>query len=125
MPMTHLIHYFNGEIGVSFDKSKDIDSFDYNGQTFRAGDTVVVDGKIGDIELVNLETGYCGLGLSFIYDDVMARNEWTMISGHRCKLDGLRHATDEEIRNYDIDADLVCRASEEADRRWKERFERF
>ena len=102
-----------------------IDSFEYGGQTFKCDDLVVVDGQIGNIEIVNVEAGVCGLGMSFIYDDMMARKHWTMSSGHRCKLDGIRHATDEEKAIYDIDANDVGDVCDEADRKWKERFERL
>lgn len=102
-----------------------IDSFEYNGQTFKCDDLVVVDGQIGNIEIVNVEAGVCGLGMSFIYDDVMARKDWTMTSGYRCPMTGLRHATDEEKRLYEIDANDVCDAAEASDRAWKERFEKW
>lgn len=102
-----------------------IDSFDYNGQTFKCDDLVVVDGQIGNIEIVNIEEGCVGLGMSLIYADVMARKPWSMSSGHRCKIDGLRHATDEEKRVYEIDANDVYDGAERADRMWKERFEKW
>lgn len=102
-----------------------IDSFDYNGQTFKCDDLVVVDGQIGNIEIVNIEEGCVGLGMSLIYADVMARKPWSMSSGHRCKIDGLRHATDEEKRVYEIDANDVYDGAEQADRMWKERFEKW
>ena len=102
-----------------------IDSFMYDGQTFRCDDIVVVDGQIGNIEIVNLTQNVCGLGLSLVYDDVMARRPWTMSSGHRCLLDGIRHATDEEKRLYDVDANDVCDIAEASDRAWKERWEKL
>ena len=102
-----------------------IDSFDYNGQTFKCDDLVVVDGQIGNIELVNTEAGVCGLGMSLVYADVMARKPWSMSSGHRCLMDGLRHATDEEKKLYDRDAEEVYDIAEASDRAWKERWEKL
>ena len=119
-PMTGL-NFYNHD--GSCPTKNGIDSFDYNGQTFKCDDLVVVDGQIGNIELVSLEACVCGLGMSLVYDDVMARKPWTMSSGHRCQLDGIRHATDEERRLYDIDAEEVYDIAEESDRKWKERFE--
>ena len=120
MPMTAL-NFYNRD-GSCLTRNG-IDSFEYNGETFRCDDLVVVDGEIGNIELVNLETGYVGLGMSFDYADMMAREPWTMSSGYRCKLDGLRHATEEERRIYDIDANEVGDICDEAERKWKERWE--
>lgn len=128
VPMTGLNHYCNGKPVPFFCNGKEewgIDSFDFNGQTFKSDDIVVVDGHIGNIEIVNTEVGCCGLGMSLIYADVMARRPWTMNSGHRCKLDGIRHATDEEKRLYEIDANDVYDGAERADRMWKERFEKW
>lgn len=122
IPMTSL-NFYNHD--GSCPTSDGIDSFEYNGETFRCDDMVVVDGEIGNIECVNLEAGYCGLGLSFDYADTMAGREWTMTSGYRCKLDGIRHATDEEIKKYEIPANECCDIAEASDRAWKERFEKY
>lgn len=122
--MNHLNFYHNGRLVPVFGhENEGLDSFEFNGETFRCDDLVVVDGQIGNIELVSLEAGCCGLGMSFVYDDVMARRHWSMSSGYRCLMDGLRHATDEERRVFEIDAEDVYRIAEESDRKWKERFE--
>lgn len=85
-----------------------IDSFTFNGQTFRCDDLVVVDGQIGNVEIVSLTHNVVGLGMSFDYEDMMARKPWTVTSGHRCLMDGMRHATDDEKRLYEKDANDVC-----------------
>lgn len=121
MPMTSLNFYHNGRCVTQ----NGIDSFEFNGQTFRCDDLVVVDGEIGNIEIVNIERGYCGLGMSFDHADTMAQKPWTMSSGYRCRLDGIRHATDEEKRLYEIPAEEACDLAEASDRAWKERFEKF
>ena len=117
IPMTSL-NFYNHD--GSCPTTNGIDSFEFNGQTFKCDDLVVVDGQIGNIELVNTEAGVCGLGMSLIYDDVMAHKPWSMSSGHRCSLDGIRHATDEERRLFDKDAEEVYDIAEESDRAWKE-----
>ena len=97
-------------------------SFDMNGETFKSDDTVVVGGHIGNIECVNLKEGIVGLGLSYEYDKCMANPEdWEMFSGYRCKIDGIRHATAEEVKNYEVSANLTCDAAEAADRAWKDK----
>ena len=117
IPMTNLNFYnYNG----SCPTMNGIDSFEYNGQTFQCDDYVVVDGQIGNIELVNTEEGVCGLGMSLVYDDVMHGRPWTMESGHRCLIDGLRHATKEEVRLFERDAEDVYNAAEWGDILWKE-----
>lgn len=122
IPMTSLNFYnHNG----SCPTKNGIDSFIYDGQTFRCDDLVVVDGQIGNIELVSLTHGVVGLGMSLEYDDVMARRQWTMSSGHRCLMDGIRHATDEEKALYERDANEVYDAAEASDRAWKERWIHF
>jgi hypothetical protein len=128
MPMTNLNHYVNGKpipFHCNGREEWGIDSFDYNDQTFKCDDLVVVDGQIGNIELVNTDAGVCGLGMSLVYADMMARKPWTMSSGHRCQIDGLRHATDEEKRLYGRNAEEVYDIAEASDRAWKERWEKF
>ena len=121
MPMKSLNFYHNGKCATR----DGIDFFEWGGETFKCDDLVVVDGEIGNIECVNLETGYCALGMSFDYADTMARRPYTMTSGYRCRLDGIRHATDEEAKMYEIPADEVCDAAEAADIAWKERWIHF
>ena len=120
IPMTGL-NFYNHD--GSCPTENGIDSFYYNGQTFKCDDLVVVDGQIGNIELVNTEAGVCGLGMSLVYADVMARKPWSMSSGHRCPMDGLRHAMDKEKKLFDRDAEEVYDIAEASDRAWKERFE--
>ena len=96
-------------------------SFEFNGEVFTGDDIVVVDNQIGNVEMVNTDTGYVALGFSLNYERMMARKPYLWSSAHRCRLDGIRHATDEEIALYDEDSDTVACAFEEADRRWKER----
>jgi len=126
MPMQSMAYYVNGK-PVPFwtpnGTEYGLESFDYNGETFRGEDIVVVDGEIGSLEMVNLETGYVGLGCSFDYDTLMARGEWIFTSGYRCKMDGMRHATEEEIKNFRKDEQSVGDAAEAADIAWKARFE--
>lgn len=117
IPMTSLNFYDNGRCVTD----AGIDSFDYNGQTFKCDDLVVVGGQIGNIEKVNVEQGVCALGMSFVYDDVMARKPWSMNSGYRSPMTDIRHATDEETRCFELDEKKVGAASEYADRMWKER----
>lgn len=118
LPMTSLNFYnHNG----SCPTRDGIDSFMWDGSEFKCDDIVVVDGEIGNIECVNLTQGYCGLGMSFDYADTMAHKEWEMTSGYRCKLEGIRHATDEEKAEYKKVADDVCYIAEAADNARKER----
>ena len=124
--MTGLNHYDNGK-PTPFWNPEDgehfgIDSFEFNGETFKSDDIVVVGGEIGNIEIVNISEGIAGLGLSFDYDECMHNPyDWTMSSGYRCKMDGLRHATDEEIKKYEISSGLCCDAAERADIAYKEK----
>lgn len=117
IPMTALNFYHNGRCVTE----KGIDSFAYDGETFRCDDIVVVGGHIGNIELVSITHGVAGLGLSYEYGDCMENPyDWEMWSGFRCPLDGIRHATEEEKKKYEISAGLTCDAAEAADNAYKE-----
>lgn len=117
MPMKSLFWYFNGK---RFPK-EGIERFDYKNKTFKRDDIVVVGGHIGNIEAVNIEQGVCMLGLSFDYAGCMADpEEWEMWSGYRCKSNGIRHATPDEIENYEISANLVADACDRADNAYKD-----
>ena len=119
--MTALNFYHNGRCVTR----NGIDSFLYDGEEFKCDDIVVVGGEIGNIEGVNITLGYCALGMSFNYEDTMSAREWTMTSGFRCKLDGIRHATKEEIELYEIPAKEACDIAEASDIAWKERWIHF
>ena len=99
-----------------------IDSFTYNGGTFKCDDIVVAGGHIGNIETVNTEYGVCMLGLSYNYKECMQNPEdWEMWSGFRCRMDDIRHATPDEIKKYEISSGLTCDAAEAADVAYKEK----
>lgn len=99
-----------------------IDSFEYNGSTFKLDDIVVVGGHIGNIEAVSLEHGVCMVGLSYEYEECMKNPyDWGLWSGFRCRMDGLRHATEEEAKKYRISAGLTCDAAERADAAYKDK----
>lgn len=92
------------------------------GHVFEADDIVVAGGHIGNIEGVDIEEKTVHLGLSYEYDKCMADPEdWEMFSGHQCSYNGIRHATREEIRKYEISAGLTCDAAEMADIAYKEK----
>ena len=120
IPTTPLnIHHHNGSV---IPNDGGIDSFDHNGATFKHDNIVVVGGHIGNIERVNLEEGVCALGLSFPYEDCMRDpHDWWMHSGYHCKLDGIRHATEDEKKKYNISADLTCDAFERSDMAYKDK----
>lgn len=87
-------------------------NIEYNGELFRGDDTVVVGGHIGNIERANLDEKVVGLGLSYDYDMCMKNPEdvnmhWC--SGFRFKIDGMRHATAEEVERYNKAANFTCR----------------
>ena len=95
-------------------------------QLFRCDDIVVVGGHIGNIEGVDFDEEICHLGLSYEYVHCMANPEdWEMWSGYSCPYEGIRFATEEEKKNYEISAGLTCDAAEAADRAWKERWEKW
>lgn len=123
--MMHLNHYIDGHpvpFIVNGNEEYGLDDFAYNGEVFHSDDIVVVDGQIGNIERVNTVAGYCALGFSMDFLPVMNRKPHGWESGHRSKLDGIRHATEEEILLYDMDANGVFCGIEEADRQRKDRF---
>lgn len=119
IPMTNLNFYnHNG----SCPTVGGIDSFTYGDETYRLDDIVVVGGHIGNIEIVNLAQGVAGLGLSYEYEECMKNPyDWSMWSGFRCALDGIRHATDDERKKYEISAELTCDSAERADNAYKEK----
>ena len=93
---------------------------------YKCDEIVVVGGHIGNIERIDLEAKQCQLGLSYEYDQCMEDpEEWEMWSGYTCSYEGIRHATEDEIKNYTISSDLTCDAAEAADRAWKERWEKW
>ena len=101
IPMTNLNFYHNGKCCT-----KDgIDAFTYGGETFKSCDIVVVGG-----------------GVSYEYDKCIKNpHDWEMWSGFRCSMNGLRHATEEEIEKYEISANLTADAAEAADNAYKEK----
>ena len=118
LPLKSLFWYFRGE---RFPK-EGIERYEHDGKTFTRDDIVVAGGHIGNIEAVNEEEGVCMLGLSYDYDKCMRNpRAWEMWSGFRCRVDGIRHATEEEKAKYAISADLTCDAAERADAAYKER----
>ena len=119
IPMTNLNFYNQDGSCPTVDG---IDSFTYGDETYKCDDIVVVGGHIGNIEIVSLAQGVAGLGLSYVYDDCMNNPyEWEMWSGFRCGLDGIRHATDDERKKYEISAGLTCDSAERADNAYKEK----
>lgn len=115
LPMTSLQCYFDGKPVLS----DAIDAFQHEGQLYRRDDIVVVDGVLANLECVNHDRGVCGLGISFDLDGALDGGEYT--SGHRCSLEGLRHATSEENALYERLADIVCCRCNAADMEREER----
>ena len=122
LPLESLFWYFKGE---RFPK-EGIEHYKHDGKTFMRDDIVVAGGHIGNLEAVNEEEGVCMLGLSYDYGKCMRNpRNWEMWSGFRCRVDGIRHATEEEKAKYAISADLTCDAAERADAAYKDRMAGF
>ena len=117
--ITPLYWHFQGK---RYPEAGGVEYYEQNGEIYQRDDVVVVGGHIGNIEGVNVEQGVCMLGLSFDYAGCMADpEEWEMWSGYHCKMGSIRHATTDEIANYEISANLVADACERADNAYKER----